>query len=94
MVGHGGSSAGSYLANPTSPIPSHCASIVATSTLRAKTISLLDINKLAMESTPKNTRNFSFGELITIYHACYINYKSRLTFTFRTASKNTLMHTP
>ena len=34
MVGHGGSSVGSYLANPTSPIPSHCASIVATSTLR------------------------------------------------------------
>ena len=31
MVGHGGSSAGSYLANPTSPIPSHCASIVVTS---------------------------------------------------------------
>ena len=24
MVGHGGSSAGSYLADPTSPIPSHC----------------------------------------------------------------------
>ena len=34
MVGHGGSSAGSYLADPTSPIPSHCASIVATSTIR------------------------------------------------------------
>ena len=34
MVGHGGSSAGSYLADPTSPIPSHCASIVATSTLK------------------------------------------------------------
>ena len=34
MVGHGGSSAGSYLANPTSPIPSHSASIVMTSTLR------------------------------------------------------------
>ena len=33
MVGHGGSSAGSYLADPTSPIPSHCASIVVTSTL-------------------------------------------------------------
>ena len=27
MVGHGGSSAGSYLADPTSPIPSHCAAI-------------------------------------------------------------------
>ena len=34
MVGHGGSSAGSYLADPTSPIPSHCASIIPTSTLR------------------------------------------------------------
>ena len=38
MVGHGGSSACSYLADPTSPIPSHCASIVATSTLRVKTL--------------------------------------------------------
>ena len=36
MVGHGGSSAGSYLADPTSPIPSHYASIVATSTVRVK----------------------------------------------------------
>ena len=34
MVGHGGSSAGSYLAGPTSPIPSHCASTVTTSTVR------------------------------------------------------------
>ena len=37
MVRHRGSSAGSYLANRTSPIPSHCASIVVTSTLRVKT---------------------------------------------------------
>ena len=36
MVGHGGSSASSYLTDPTSPIPSHCASIVVTSTLRVK----------------------------------------------------------
>ena len=28
MVGHGGSSAGSYLDDPTSPIPSHCAVII------------------------------------------------------------------
>ena len=34
MVGHGGSSAGSYLADRTSPIPSHCASIAMTSTVR------------------------------------------------------------
>ena len=39
MVGHGGSSAGSYLADPTSPIPSHCASIVMTSTLRLNSVS-------------------------------------------------------
>ena len=37
MVGHGGSSAGSYVTDPTSPIPSHCALIIATSTLRVKT---------------------------------------------------------
>ena len=41
MVGHGGSSAGSYLADPTSPIPSHCASIVATSTVRVNTNAFL-----------------------------------------------------
>ena len=40
MVGHGGSSAGSYLADPTSPIPSHCASIVVTSTLRVNNVSV------------------------------------------------------
>ena len=34
MVGYEGSSAGSYLVDLTCPIPSHCASIVATSTLR------------------------------------------------------------
>ena len=38
MVEHGGSSAGSYFADPTSPIPSHSASIVATSTLRVNGI--------------------------------------------------------
>ena len=36
MVGHGESSAGSCLADPTSPIPSHCASTVVTSTVRVR----------------------------------------------------------
>ena len=36
-VGHGGSSAGLYLADPTSPIPSHRASVVVTSTVRVDT---------------------------------------------------------
>ena len=35
-------SAGSYLADPTSSIPSHCASIVAASTLRVNA-ELLDL---------------------------------------------------
>ena len=43
MVGHGGSSASSYLADPTSPIPSHCASIVATSTLRVNFAAFADL---------------------------------------------------
>ena len=46
MVGHGGSSAGSYLADPTSPIPSHCASIAATSTVRVKSICTVLITKV------------------------------------------------
>ena len=35
----GGSSTGSYLADPTSPIPSHCVSIVVTSTWRVNMLS-------------------------------------------------------
>ena len=46
MVGHGGSSAGSYLADPTSSIPSHCASIVTTSTLRVN-LNHLSLNYVA-----------------------------------------------
>ena len=46
---HGGSSAGLYLADPTSPIPSHCASIVATSTLR------VNLNKLSTTDTDMYT---------------------------------------
>ena len=41
MVRHGGSSAGSYLADPTSPIPSHFASSVTTSTLGVKVCCLM-----------------------------------------------------
>ena len=56
MVGHGGSSAGSYLADPTSSIPSHCASIVATSTLRVNNLHLItqqieSMNKEQMRET-------------------------------------------
>ena len=47
MVGHGGSSASSYLANPTSPISSHCAPVVMTSTLRVNAFSFTQ--QLAMK---------------------------------------------
>ena len=42
MVRHGGSSASSYLADHTSPIPSHCASIVLTSPLRVKECTVIN----------------------------------------------------
>ena len=51
MVGHVGSSVGSYLADPTSPIPSHCASIVTTSTVRVKSLLQLYWQTLVMEKT-------------------------------------------
>ena len=53
MAGHGGSSAGSYLANPTSPIPSHCASIVATSTLRVDVTVCCVLGIFARDGEPK-----------------------------------------
>ena len=43
MVGHGESNAGSYLVDPTYPIPSHCASIVATSTLRVNPVLIVKL---------------------------------------------------
>ena len=46
LVGHGGSSASSYLTDPTSPIPSHCASIVATSTVRVNAVSPVSYHDL------------------------------------------------
>ena len=52
MVGHGGSSAGSYLADPTSPIPSHCALIVTTSTLRVKRLILSQVAIIKGPSHP------------------------------------------
>ena len=68
MVGHGGSSAGSYLADPTSPIPSHCASIVVTSTVRVKGLdslchmfALLDPFSLEINSYSASHDNWCTG---------------------------------
>ena len=58
MVGHGGSSAGPYLADPTSPIPSHCASIVVTGIVRVN-----PCNEIS-----NNARNL-FTHLISPIHA-------------------------
>ena len=51
MVGHEGSSAGSYLTDPTPPIPSHCASIVVTSTLRVNCVFPIFPTKVETRST-------------------------------------------
>ena len=70
MVGRGGSSAGSYLADPTSLIPSHCsvtvlfkkcpsASIVVTSAFGVKVVYLKGLN------TPQP---ITFCQLAHTYH--------------------------
>ena len=70
MVGHGGSRAGSYLADPTSPIPSHCASIVTTSTLRVKIIRVVFASvhygrwhRTASTSNPSNGHNIKTSKV-------------------------------
>ena len=46
MLGHGGSSAGSYLADPTSPIPSHCAVIILFQSVAVHQLSWLALQEL------------------------------------------------
>ena len=46
MVGHGGSSASSYLADPTSPIPSHCAVIILFKSVAVHQLSWLALKEL------------------------------------------------
>ena len=46
MVGHGGSSAGSYFADPTSPIPSHCAVIILFKSVAVHQLSWLALKEL------------------------------------------------
>ena len=58
MVGRE-SSAGSYLADLTSPIPSHCASIVATSTVRVNTVFFCGSIKLELEEEGLDPDSFN-----------------------------------
>ena len=51
MVGHGGSSAGSYLADPTSPIPSHCQKCPRASIITCVHTINLCLNLNSQEST-------------------------------------------
>ena len=75
MVRYGGSSAGSYLADPTSPIPSHCASIVVTSTLRANKLKLyttvashqMIIVRLWLPGTPVELEHFTVLKVISCH---------------------------
>ena len=66
MVGHGGSSAGSYLADPTSPIPSHCASIVVTSTVRVKNPLIDHLPDSLLGWPPLSTIDYFFTSLLLL----------------------------
>ena len=71
MVGHGGSSAGSYLADPTSPIPSHCASIVATSTLRVNQINLTSIDAQSCGKIGQTTTSYAINYFLFISYSSH-----------------------
>ena len=76
--GMGGSSSGSYLADPTSSIPSHCASIVMTSTVRANTLTLscpLAIYVRGQSQTPWR-----------LHLSCYDTYTRAILLTCSTLS--------
>ena len=68
MVGHGGSSAGSYLADPTSPIPSHCASIVVTSTLRVNYVAYTAISAWQFAALRQVRKNLLLSPIDIIIH--------------------------
>ena len=68
MVGHGGSSAGSYLADSTSPIPSHYASIVVTSTLRVNQCQTV---RLILHAYIRN-----------LVQKCYFRHQSNNAYTY------------
>ena len=78
MVGHGGSSAGSYLANPTSPIPSHCASIVVTSTLRVNQSNVTCAYQYTgsgwQDHTLTYTRSLPHHSHPSSHHSCHTGY--------------------
>ena len=80
MIGHGGSSAGLYLANTTSPIPSHCASIVATSTVRVNVETTINktINLMSYLACVHNIFDIWYGNGCF----CYVGGHYTQTVTF------------
>ena len=70
MVGHGGSSASLYLADPTSPIPSHCASIVATNTVRLNILYVMSMTQCFHEQ----------ADMEVVLHEIPSDIHTRLTY--------------
>ena len=88
MLGHGGSSAGSYLADPTSPMPSHCAVIILFSKCRSASIlltSTLRVKKYLMR-VPAHSGTYECS-----YASCQI-LNIRLTLTVLVATIDALGH--
>ena len=69
MVGHEGSSAGSYLADPTSPIPSHCAVIILSKSIAVHQLSWLALKELNLNRSPW----YSFTENLSVNHLLHLN---------------------
>ena len=86
MVGHGGSSAGSYLADPTSPIPSHCASIVVTSTVRVNFYLIYDscgyFHSIWALKMSKNHHESTLTRTISEAGNTHVQYWVHITFPY------------
>ena len=87
MVRQGGSSAGSYLADPTSPIPFHCASIVATSTVIVK-IHAWTVYMLVCTVVNNDLPDLHALELLSASHCPIIPSKEALIYVLHTLPIN------
>ena len=88
MLGHGGSSAGSHLADPTFPIPSHCAVIILFQSVPVHQLSRLALKELNFLSqrnsrgmeNPCDALKFRTEERIQCTQSNKVKYTSRTDF--------------
>ena len=87
MVGHGGSSAGSYLADPISPIPSHCAVIFPFKSVPVHQFSWLALLRVKTQITEPVMRALTQLNQEQVC-SCHIVITEMIKSLFVTSNKN------